>query len=65
MTIEELEQTSPMSYEDALRDFFESCLRVGEYDMSENAKYFIKENDLDKDEYNRVLIDLCNLEDGE
>ena len=30
---------------EALEEFYESCIRTGNYDMEENAEYFVNENE--------------------
>lgn len=30
---------------EALEEFYDSCIRTGNYDLEENAEYFIEEND--------------------
>lgn len=64
MTIKELEKFANEKYENVLQDFFDSCIRNGYYNMSQNAKYFVDENNLEKSEYYQVLQDLKKL-DGE
>ena len=57
-TIDEIENESGENFEDAIREYLESCIRVGKTDMEECARWYVRENNLEDGEYNRVLNSL-------
>ena len=45
-TVEELELEADVTLDEAVSEYYESCLRAGEFDMKLNALIFIMQNDL-------------------
>ena len=64
-TIEELEQLTGENIEDVLGEFYDSCARTGHADMYDNARYFVKENDLVSSEIETVYQILTNIDNEE
>lgn len=59
--IKDIEEETGEKFDFVISDYYESCVRTGHYDMVDNAKWFIKENNLDNSEYQTVLEALEKL----
>lgn len=66
-SISELEALSELSFDDAIEDFYDDCIRTGHHNMYANAEFFVRENDLRREEFYRVLeaLERINSEHGD
>jgi hypothetical protein len=60
-TIQEIEQEFDDSFDAAIQDYVESCLRQGRTDPKDCTEYFMKENDLADSEYDTVFSAISEL----
>lgn len=60
-TIQEIEQEFEDSFDAAIQDYVESCLRQGHTDPKDCTEYFMKENDLADSEYDTVFSAISGL----
>lgn len=60
-TIGELEKETGESFEDIIREYFDTCMRTGHTNMREAAMWFINENGLRREETLRVISRLNEI----
>ena len=63
-TVKEIEEKFNDSFENAMTDFVESCLRQGFYEVEPCVRYFMNENQLLESEYDLVKKTYCEILDS-
>ena len=63
-TIEELEARSGEKLLEVMQDYFDSCIRTGNTNRSQNIAYFMRENELEQGEFYKVAEAYDQIEEG-